>query len=64
MASTNCPSSSFCALLILLPAIVLQASSLEELARPQEGRSMRATSTMRLGEIVAGRERKPNPKAE
>jgi len=64
MASTNCPSSSFCALLILLPAIVLQASSLEELARPQEGRSMRATSTMRLGEIVAGRERKPNPKAD
>jgi hypothetical protein len=44
---------------------------LEELARPQEGRSMRATSTMRMGEIRRGPngerntgERKYNPRAD
>jgi hypothetical protein len=44
---------------------------LDELARPQEGRSMRATSTMRVGEIRRGPngdrnagERRYNPKAD
>ena len=32
-----------------------QAGSLDDLARPQEGRSMRATSTMRVGEVRRGR---------
>ena len=31
--------------------------SLESLAKPQEGRSMRATSTMRVGEVRARRRR-------
>ena len=31
-----------------------QAGSLDDLARPQEGRSMRATSTMRIGEVRRG----------
>ena len=36
-----------------------------ELAKPQEGRSMRATSTMRVGEVRRGdAERKLNPKAD
>jgi hypothetical protein len=46
-------------------------SFLDELARPQEGRSMRATSTMRVGEIRRGPngdrnagERRYDPKAE
>ncbi len=39
--------------------------SLDDLSRPQEGRSMRATSTMRVGEVRRGNaERKYNPKAE
>lgn len=37
---------------------------LEQLAKPQDGRSMRATSTMRVGEVRRGGERKLNPKAE
>jgi len=38
---------------------------LDDLAKPQEGRSMRATSTMRVGEVRrGGGERKINPKAE
>jgi hypothetical protein len=37
---------------------------LEDLARPHEGRSMRATSTMRVGEVRRGEEQKLNPKAE
>ena len=38
---------------------------LEGLARPQEGRSMRVTSTMRVGEVRRGTaERKLNPLAE
>lgn len=42
-----------------------RAGSLDDLARPQEGRSMRATSTMRVGEVRRGNaEKKLNPKAE
>ena len=38
---------------------------LEGLAKPQEGRSMRATSTMRVGEVRrGGDEKKLNPKAD
>ncbi len=38
---------------------------LEGLAKPQEGRSMRATSTMRVGEVRrGGAEKKLNPKAD
>ena len=38
---------------------------LEGLAKPQEGRSMRATSTMRVGEVRrGGGEKKLNPKAD
>ena len=41
------------------------AGELEALAQPQEGRSMRATSTMRVGEVRRGSgERKLNPKAD
>ncbi|OQB90414.1 MAG: hypothetical protein BWX84_01918 [Verrucomicrobia bacterium ADurb.Bin118] len=41
------------------------AGDLERLAQPQEGRSMRATSTMRVGENRRGEgERKYDPKAE
>lgn len=41
------------------------AASLAELARPHEGRSMRATSTMRVGEVRrGGAERRLDPKAD
>jgi hypothetical protein len=53
-----------CALLALVSTMHTNAGSLADLARPQEGRSMRATSTMRIGELGAGRERKHNPTAE
>ncbi len=43
----------------------LTAAGLEDLARPQSGRSMRATSTMRQGEVRrGGGERKLDPKAD
>ena len=48
--------------LTLLPA---HATLLNDLAKPQEGRSMRNTSTMRVGEVRrGGGERKIDPKAE
>src|SRR3989304_610152 len=50
-------------LYVLVPELLL-AQSLEGLARPQEGRSMRATSTMRVGEVRRGDERKIDPKAD
>ncbi len=37
---------------------------LEDLAKPHEGRSMRATSTMRVGEVRRGEKRQLNPNAE
>jgi hypothetical protein len=50
----------------LLTAFVfhLQAGVLDDLAKPHEGRSMRATSTMRVGEVRRGGEQKLNPQAE
>jgi hypothetical protein len=41
-----------------------QGGVLEDLAKPQEGRSRRATSTMRVGEVRRAGEQKLNPKAE
>jgi hypothetical protein len=54
----------FCCGLLLIAPVVQAAGFLEDLARPQEGRSMRATSTMRVGEVRRGGEQKLNPKAE
>ncbi len=42
----------------------LAGTLLEDLAKPHEGRSMRATSTMRVGEVRRGGERRLNPKAD
>ena len=57
--------------MILLAALltgqhpIAAASFMEGLAQPQEGRSMRATSTMRVGEVRRGSaEKKINPKAD
>jgi len=55
-----------------VPAVLAAAGAsawaggpLEGLAKPQEGRSMRATSTMRVGEVRrGGAEKKLNPKAD
>ncbi len=49
---------------IAAAAITQAAGPLDDLARPQEGRSMRATSTMRVGENRRAGEKKLNPKAE
>ena len=43
---------------------VWAAGPLDDLAQPQEGRSMRATSTMRKGEVRNGPNKKLNPKAD
>lgn len=49
----------------LLPAATLTAGSLADLAQPQSGRSMRCTSTMRVGETRRGGEPTTlNPGAE
>lgn len=46
-------------------SLVALAGPLDSLAKPQSGRSMRATSTMRVGEVRrGGAEQKLNPKAE
>src|SRR5215469_16915964 len=50
--------------LLLAWAAPLPGTVLEDLAKPQEGRSMRATSTMRVGEVRRGAEPKLNPNAE
>ncbi len=57
---------SILAALFLLPnPTSLFAGGLADLAKPQEGRSMRATSTMRVGEVRrGGSEQKINPLAE
>ena len=57
------------AILLALAALAAKqavaAGPLEDLARPQEGRSMRATSTMRVGEVRrGGAEKKLDPKAD
>ncbi len=41
-----------------------RAGVMDDLARPQDGRSMRATSTMRVGEVRRGGEQKLNPTAD
>src|SRR5882724_6175607 len=54
------------ALLITLgmtPVSCMLAGVLDDLAKPQDGRSMRATSTMRMGEVRRGAEQKLDPKA-
>jgi hypothetical protein len=50
-------------LLALAPSLVA-GGFLEDLAKPQEGRSMRATSTARVGEARRGPNKKLDPKAE
>ena len=66
-------SRFFCPLVALAVEVVLTLAGvtccagglLDELAKPQDGRSMRATSTMRVGEVRrGGAERKINPKAD
>ena len=49
-------------LLLLVAGRPLQAGVLDDLAKPQEGRSMRSTSTMRVGEVRRAGEEKLNPK--
>ena len=51
-------------LLLLTLTFRLRAGVLDDLARPQEGRSMRSTSTMRVGEVRRAGEEKLNPKGE
>jgi len=47
------------------PVTAWAGGPLEGLAKPQEGRSMRSTSTMRVGEVRrGGAEKKLNPKAD
>lgn len=48
----------------LVLASRLDAGILDDLAKPQEGRSMRATSTMRVGEVRRGAEQQLNPRAD
>jgi hypothetical protein len=53
-------------LTLVLSALVSSARAgglLEDLAKPHDGRSMRATSTMRVGEIRRGKDSKLDPKA-
>ena len=45
-------------------AATAPAGPLDDLARPHDGRSMRATSTMRVGEVRRNGEQKLNPNAE
>jgi hypothetical protein len=54
----------FTVVLLMQSGIKSPAGVLEDLARPQEGRSMRATSSMRVGEVRRGGEEKLNPNAE
>jgi hypothetical protein len=58
------PRAAAAGMAVLLASEV-DAALLDDLAKPQEGRSMRATSTMRVGEVRrGGAERKLDPKAE
>ena len=50
--------------LSLFSTHLLAGGFLEELAKPHEGRSRRATSTMRVGEVRRGGQKVINPKAE
>ena len=55
---------SMCLVTVLSFSAFARGAGLEDLARPQEGRSRRATSTMRVGEVRRGGEEKLNPKGE
>jgi len=48
----------------MMCATAARAGLLDDLAKPQEGRSMRSSSTMRVGETRRGGEQKLDPKAE
>jgi hypothetical protein len=50
--------------LLLTASAALAQGGLDELAKPQEGRSMRATSTMKIGEVRRGKNKKYLPKGE
>jgi len=50
--------------LLIAATAACHGGPLEDLARPKEGRSRRATSTMRVGEVRRGGEQKLNPNAE
>jgi hypothetical protein len=67
MRSTRCSAHNMQSHLYLLVALlccrICSAGVLEDLAKPQEGRSMRATSTMRVGENRRAGELKLNPNA-
>ncbi len=55
----------FALLIVVVVAWPARADGgLDDLAKPQEGRSMRATSTMRIGEVRRGGQKKLNPKAD
>ena len=57
--------SVFVATLVSVAPCLTRSTGLSDLATPQEGRSMRSTSTMRVGEVRrGGGERKLDPKAE
>src|SRR3990172_5819698 len=59
------PTLALLAFLALPNAPLARAGTLEDLTRPQEGRSMRSTSTMRVGEVRrGGGETKLDPKAD
>jgi hypothetical protein len=51
-------------LLLALLVAPLQAAVLDDLAQPHEGRSMRSTSTMRVGEVRRNGEQKLSPNAD
>lgn len=54
------------AVVIFMALLAARADVMGDIAKPQSGRSMRATSTMRIGEVRRGpaSERKLDPKAE
>jgi hypothetical protein len=58
--------AAVCGLVLSLLALATSARAglLDDLAKPQEGRSMRSSSTMRVGEVRRGGEQKLNPRAE
>jgi len=53
-----------CPIVVVVLITLSHAGPLDDLAKPHDGRSMRSTSTMRVGEVRRGGERKLDPKAE
>jgi len=51
-------------MVLTIGVLPLRAGVLDDLAKPQEGRSMRSTSTMRVGEVRRAGAEKLDPKAE